>query len=212
MPSLNALLSFGVVAFGLVILPGPNTIYILNAAISANRRGGFAALAGVLTAFVLLSLAVAFGLEWLVRSTPGIYSMLRWVGGVYLFYVAWRIWRGSLGKVAGEKVQSIGEIFAVGFAANLLNPQALMLYLALLPQFVDESRGFIAQQTVLLAGVHLSISATISSAMILAATAIRSSILAHPTAINFQRTLFALAMAGLAAQLLLTGWAEAGWS
>ena len=90
MPTLTNLLTFALVALGMVLTPGPNMIYLISRSISQGRNAGLISLAGIATGFVFYMLCAAFGITALLMVVPFAYDTLRFGGAIYLLYLAWQ--------------------------------------------------------------------------------------------------------------------------
>src|SRR5882757_10007924 len=135
MPHLSALVSLGI-----VLTPGPNMIYLISRSITQGAAAGIVWLGGVALGFVFYMLCAAFGITALLFAVPYAYDALRFAGAAYLLWMAWQAIRpGGRSPFQVKKMQVDGprKLFAMGFVTNLLNPKIAMLYLALLPQFID---------------------------------------------------------------------------
>lgn len=81
MPTLTHLVTFALVALGMVLTPGPNMIYLISRSISQGRTAGLISLGGVALGFVFYMLCAAFGITALVLAVPYAYDALRFGGG-----------------------------------------------------------------------------------------------------------------------------------
>lgn len=70
MPEIPSLLTFALVALGLVLTPGPNMIYLISRSICQGRRAGLVSLGGVALGFVFYMLCAAFGITALIFAVP----------------------------------------------------------------------------------------------------------------------------------------------
>lgn len=123
--------------------PGPSFLYVARTAMSASRRSGLAAAAGMgLGGFVFAVLAL-LGLKAVFASHPWIYTSVKLGGGAYLIYVAVQMWRGAKGTLAVQTDGAAGQTtsrrsFAMAVATQLSNPKTAIFYgsifAALLPQ------------------------------------------------------------------------------
>lgn len=141
------------VAFGMVMTPGPNMMYLVSRSLTQGRLAGMVSLSGVVTAFVIYLLAASVGLAVLFETVPVLFVAVKLAGAAYLLWLAWTMIRGSSNVFrpgAGSR-HSIRRLYAMGVATCLLNPKIALLYVALLPQFVGPERGGIWLQTVQLA-------------------------------------------------------------
>ena len=97
-------------------------------------------LGGVGLGFLVYMMAAALGITALLFAVPLAYDTLRLTGAAYLLYLAWQALKPggrSPFQVRNLPFDSPRRLFAMGFLTNLLNPKAAMLYLSLLPQFID---------------------------------------------------------------------------
>ena len=144
MPHLSSLLGFALVSLGMVLTPGPNMIYLISRSLAQGSAAGMVSLGGVALGFVFYMLCAAFGITALLFAVPYAYDALRLGGALYLLWLAWQVLKPngrSPFQVRELPVDSPRKLFAMGFVTNLLNPKIAMLYLALLPQFIDPSHG-----------------------------------------------------------------------
>lgn len=201
------LLAFAVVALGMVLTPGPNMIYLLTRSITQGRRAGAISLVGVALAFVVYMLCAALGLTALLITVPLAYKVLQWAGAGYLLWMAWNAVkpgaRSPLQPRADLPIDGPRRLFAMGFLTNLLNPKAAVLYLSLLPQFIEPARGHVLAQGVLLGFVQISISVTVNFSIVMAAGSVAAWFAGRPAWLKVQRWLMAGVLTGLAMRLAL---------
>ncbi len=205
--SVPTLAAFALVALGMVLTPGPNMIYLLSRAILQGRAAGFISLMGVLLGFVAYMLAAAFGLTALLIAVPFAYETLQWAGAAYLLWLAWNAARPGARSVLQPRrdlaIDGPGKLFVMGLLTNLLNPKIAVLYLSLLPQFIDPTRGQVLLQGVTLGLTQIVISFTVNALIVLAAGSISVWFATRPSWLKAQRWLMASILAGLAVRLAL---------
>src|SRR6201996_3026700 len=161
MPATSALLGFALISLGLVLTPGPNMIYLISRSITQGPVAGIVSLGGVALGFVFYMLCAAFGITALLFAVPYAYDALRFGGAAYLLWLGWQAVEpggGSPFQVKTLKVDGPRKLFAMGFVTTLLNPKIAMLYLALLPQFIDPAAGNVLGQSIVLGFVQIAIS------------------------------------------------------
>ncbi len=152
MPTTANLIGFAALAFGMVLTPGPNMIYMISRAITQGRIAGLISLAGVAVGFVVYMLCAAFGITALIFAVPYAYDALRFAGVAYLLWLAFDAVRPggkSPFQVKKLAVASPRRLFAMGLLTNLFNPKIAIFYLALLPNFIDPTRSVLTQSLVL---------------------------------------------------------------
>ena len=122
------------------ITPGPDTLYILGRSASQGRRGGTVAALGVSAGLFLHTFAAAVGLSALLAASATAFTILKWVGAVYLVYlgVSLLLVRPAIHQpVPALRTVGLRTVFLQGFLTNVLNPKVALFFLAFLPQFVD---------------------------------------------------------------------------
>lgn len=204
MPTTTALLAFGLVALGMVLTPGPNMIYLLSRSICQGRAAGLVSLGGVALGFVFYMLCAAFGITAIIVAVPYAYDALRIAGAAYLAYLAWQAVRPggrSPFQVRTLPADSPRKLFVMGFVTNLLNPKIAMLYLSLLPQFIDPSAGSVLTQSLILGATQIAISITVNAIIAVAAGTIATFLAARPSWLLIQRWLMGCVLGALAVRL-----------
>jgi threonine/homoserine/homoserine lactone efflux protein len=204
MPHLPALLGFALVSLGLVLTPGPNMIYLISRSITQGPAAGFVSLGGVALGFVFFVLCAAFGISALLFAVPYAYDALRLAGAAYLLWLAWQAVKpGGRSPFQVKKLSVDGpkRLFAMGFVTNLLNPKIAMLYLALLPQFIDPAAGSVLIQSLVFGSIQTVISVSVNAVIALAAGSIALFLGQRPTWLLVQRYLMGTVLAGLAVRM-----------
>jgi len=200
----NSLLGFALLALGMVLTPGPNMVYVVSRSVCQGRRAGLISLGGVGLAFIVYMLAAALGITSLVMAVPYAYDALRVAGALYLGWLAWQALRpGGRSPFAVQSlpIDSPRRLFAMGFMTNLLNPKAAMLYLSLLPQFIDPTAGSVLAQAVTLGSVQIAISLSVNGLLAIVAGSVAGFLATRPTWLAVQRRLMGTMLAGLALRL-----------
>jgi len=206
MPHISALLGFALVSLGMVLTPGPNMIYLISRSITQGPSAGIVSLGGVALGFVFYLLCAAFGITALLFAVPYAYDALRLAGAAYLLWLAWQALKpGGRSPFQVKKMQADGprKLFAMGFVTNLLNPKIAMLYLALLPQFIDPTVGSVLTQSLALGAIQIAISVSVNATIALTAGAIALFLGTRPSWLLVQRWLMGTVLAGLAVKMAL---------
>ncbi len=206
MPHTSALLGFALVSLGMVLTPGPNMIYLISRSITQGAAAGIVSLGGVALGFVFYMLCAAFGITALLFAVPYAYDALRFAGAAYLLWLAWQALKpGGRSPFQVKKLQVDGprKLFAMGFVTNLLNPKIAMLYLALLPQFIDPTVGSVLTQSLALGFTQIAISVSVNALIAFAAGSIALFLGTRPNWLLVQRWLMGTVLAGLAVKMAL---------
>lgn len=206
MPEFSHLLAFGLISLGMVLTPGPNMVYLLSRSICQGRAAGLISLAGVALGFIFYMLCAVLGITALLLTVPYAYDMLRFGGAAYLLYIAWQAVKpggSSPFQVRELARDSTRKLFMMGFITNLLNPKIAILYMSLLPQFIDAGHGSVLSQSVALGATQIAISLTVNALIVVMAGSIAGFLLRRPTWLAIQRYLMGTVLAGLAVRIAL---------
>jgi len=205
MPTLSAALSFAAVAFLMALSPGPNLIYLASRSICQGRYAGFVSLGGVCTGMFLYMLATAAGLSAIFKAVPAAYDAVRWLGAIYLLWLAYKVvtTRSSILAPTALRSERKTQLYRRGLLTCLLNPKIVVTYGALLPQFVDAASASVLGQTVALGLIQIASAATAHSLVILAAAAVASVLSKRHAFVRAQRFLLGSVLAALAVRLAI---------
>jgi threonine/homoserine/homoserine lactone efflux protein len=198
------LAAFALICLGLVLTPGPNMIYLVSRSISQGRGAGLISLGGVALGLVFYMVATMLGITALIMAVPVAYDMLRFGGAVYLAWLAWQALRpggGSPFQVRELPADSPRRLFLMGLVTNLLNPKAAMLYLSLLPQFIDPSKGHVLGQSLTLGLTQMAISLPVNAMILMTAGTISGFLAGRPAWVVAQRWFMGTVLGGLAIKM-----------
>jgi len=204
MPSLASFLAFSLIAFGMVITPGPNMVYLVSRSISQGRVAAFISLIGVGAGFLFYMFSAAVGITSLMLAVPYAYDALRLAGALYLLYLAWQVVRPggrSPFQVRELKPDSPKKLLLMGLVTNLLNPKVAVMYLSLLPQFIHPEAGSVMTQLLALGFTQIAISLTVNSVLIIMAGWLALFLTRRPTWMLVQRWLMGTVLAGFAVRM-----------
>ncbi|MEU7890396.1 leucine efflux protein LeuE [Microbispora bryophytorum] len=177
-------------SFLIILLPGPNSLFVLSTAAQRGVRQGYRAAAGVFAGDSVLMFLSAAGVASLLKSTPVLFSIVKYSGAIYLAWIgfgmlrgAWRSLRASrsgaaqvteapqVAEAAQEAVPApVGSPIRKAFTISLLNPKAILFFVAFFVQFVDPSYGAPALSFLILALIVQVFSVTYLSTLIFGGT------------------------------------------
>lgn len=192
-------------ALGMVLTPGPNMMYLVSRSISQGRGAGLISLAGTFVGFVAYMTLANLGLAVVFVLVPWLYIGFKAAGAAYLGYLAWQALRpGGRGLFEpGELPRDPArKLFRMGLITNLLNPKAAIMYLALIPQFVDPARGHTAVQGFGLGAIQIAVSMSVNALLITAAGSIAAFIKRTPTWASWQRRITGALLGGVTVLLI----------
>lgn len=144
------LVVFALAGIVLNLTPGPDVLLVVRHALRCGARAGCLAGLGVAAGCLVHVSAGALGLSALLAGSSQAFVMLKWLGAVYLLYVAWGLLRCALAPtpqsffadVTRDGMVSARGVFLQGFTTNVLNPKVALFFLAFVPQFIPaEAQG-----------------------------------------------------------------------
>ena len=128
----------------LIILPGPDTAIATKNTLTAGRNGGLKTALGTSCALLIHTSAAILGLSAIIAKSAFLFSIIKYVGAVYLIYLGiktlWTLKKKDNVEVVGmdtKKQFKTTSCFKQGFLTNILNPKVAVFFLTFLPQFVN---------------------------------------------------------------------------
>ncbi|WP_250905168.1 LysE family translocator [Nonomuraea sp. NEAU-A123] len=199
------MLGIALVSLGMVLTPGPNMIYLVSRSITQGRRAGLISLIGVALGFTVYLTATCLGLTAIFAYVPAAYTVLKLAGAAYLLWLAWNAVRPG-GTSAFEprelEIEPPRKLFAMGLFTCLLNPKIAILYLSLLPQFIDPAMGHVLLQSLALGSVQIFIGTLVNALIAVSAGALAAFLAQRPLWLRIQRYFMGTVLAGIAVHLV----------
>lgn len=177
-------------ALWMVLTPGPNMVYLVSRSISQGRTAGLVSLAGTGVGFVTYLAMANLGLSAVLVAVPWLYIGLKAAGVGYLLWLAWKALRpNGTGVFEARELRRDGPLtlFRMGLLTNLLNPKAAVMYLALIPQFIDPAAGSTLAQGFMLGGIQISVSMIVNALIVVTAGSIARFLATTPRWVRLQR-------------------------
>lgn len=205
---MESVLAFSAVALGVSITPGVDTVFVLRSSASGGIKGGGFSAAGILAGCSVWGLFCSAGLGALLSMTPIGWDLLRWAGALYLGYLGLKLILEPRVSLPDSEAAAISgeESFAQGLLINLANPKIPLFYLAVLPQFVPQGAPPLLFP-LMLAAVHISLSALWFAAIIIAATPLKR-FWRNPRAIKAVDRIAGIVFVALAGKLAISALAQ----
>ena len=160
----------------IVLLPGPNSLYVLTTTSQLGWRAGAWASLGIVVGDSILMLAIVLGAASLLQHSPGLFSALRWLGAIYLLWLAWGLMRTAWSRWHSTPEQQSTQAgsmrlmqmhpFVAALALSLTNPKAIFFFISFFTQFVDPQFANPALSFLYLAMILQVISITYLGALI----------------------------------------------
>jgi threonine/homoserine/homoserine lactone efflux protein len=200
---------FALASFILIAIPGPGVLFVIGRALAHGRGTALASVAGQSAGTCVVAICVAFGIGAIVERSAGFFTAIRLAGAVYLVWLGIQAFRkrGSLAQVLTEAAAPRGGVRSAreGFLVGVTNPKAVILFAAVLPQFVDRQAGHVPAQMLILSALSVLIGLASDSCYGLAASTVRSWFGRSPRRLAMVGGVGGLAMIGLGVTLALTG-------
>ena len=151
MLTLDQVLTFGLAAFVLIVIPGPSVVFVIGRALAYGRGVALASVAGNSLGLLTIVVLVALGLGVVVQESIAVFNVLKLLGAAYLVYLGIEAVRRRKEFLAhdpadpaadgGRPAMSRRRAVRQGYVVGVTNPKAYLILAAVLPQFVDRGRG-----------------------------------------------------------------------
>ena len=164
-------------AIGIILLPGPNSLFVLSVATARGVRAGWQGACGVFVGDTILLMLTALGAASLLRSNPALFMVVKYAGAAYLAWLgislvwaAIQKWRSADLPVVqvAEAPANLAHPFKRALVISLLNPKAILFLLSFFVQFIDPTYATPAVPFLILSAIVMAFSAVYLSALIFA--------------------------------------------
>lgn len=147
----NLWLAFAAASTALLLIPGPTVLLVLSYALSKGRSVAVASAAGVALGDFVAMTASLLGLGALVLASATAFTMLKWVGAVYLIWLGIKLIRSAPteGLTPPRDVTANG-VFGHAAAVTALNPKSIAFFIAFVPQFIQPQAPLLPQFAILI--------------------------------------------------------------
>ncbi|MCA3241423.1 MAG: LysE family transporter [Rubrivivax sp.] len=199
---------FGIADFGafcaaillFLALPGPGTFALLTSTGKGGRRGGAAATLGVILGDqVLLWLAVA-GVAALLAAHPAWFKAVQWLGAGYLAWIGLTLIFARDGDASPIRIEP-RQYLRQAFLITLLNPKAIVFYMAFFPLFIDPATHLGLPTFAAMAVTIAIISAVYCLSLVMLAEAVSAKVRAHQGLARALQRLAGVALLGFGIKL-----------
>lgn len=165
---LETLIAFITASALLTIMPGPDNIYVLVQSITNGKKYGVVTTFGLATGIIIHTSLIAFGVSELLKKSTTIFFIIKLLGALYLFYLAFKVYKSSA-KIdlenSNASKKSLFALFKQGFFMNILNPKVTIFFLAFFPGFINNSLPNIKQQIFVLGFIFMILTIVIFSSI-----------------------------------------------
>lgn len=191
------------------LTPGNDTIFILTKSIAQGKKAGIMSVLGISTGSLIHTTLAAFGLSVIIAKSIVAFTVIKYAGALYLFYIGYKMLTDKAGLNTGgnnnENKTSYLKIYRDAVITNVLNPKVALFFIAFLPQFIDP--GF--KNTVipfLLLGITFTITGAIwCSVLAIFAAAIFTILKANKKVSAYVNKLCGAVLIGLGVKVALSG-------
>ena len=189
-----------------VMIPGTGVVYTITTGLTLKWRASIAAAIGCTLGIVPHILASILGLSAIMNMSAQFFSVLKWVGALYLLYLAWNMWReaGTLEINKKSAETSFIKIIMKAIAINLLNPKLTIFFFAFLPLFVSQNSPSPTLEMILLSAVFMGITFIVFALYGILASGISAYLMNSLKAVKRLQQAFALILAWFAVKLALS--------
>lgn len=164
----NSMMLFVIACLTINLIPGPDVIYIVSNTMKGKMVSGMKAALGLGVGYFFHTLAACVGLSAIILSSALAFSIVKWLGALYLIYLGVQalisMYKGNSQVVVSESEDTKGNIFMQGVVVSVLNPKVALFFLSFLPQFINTSTGSAASQLLIL-GLIFSVLATLCNVL-----------------------------------------------
>ncbi|TDR79707.1 LysE family translocator [Paludibacterium purpuratum] len=140
-------LLFLLMATATVFSPGPGVVMTLSNALRYGLRGTFGGILGISAGALAVAAISATSLGVLLAASALAFSIMKWIGAAYLFYLGIRLWRAAPHRFDAKPTHEAGlrQRFVEGLSLQLTNPKAIFFFLSVFPQFISTERAYVPQ-------------------------------------------------------------------
>lgn len=151
----TTMLVFAATVFPLVCSPGPDILFVASQGLSGGSAAVLRANLGIMAGYMVHAMLGAMGVATMIAASSLLFDALRWFGVAYLVYLALRMLQ-SARQPGGIMLQAgtARSLLLKGFLTSLLNPKGMLVYLAILPNFIQQD-GHVAQQALILSAIFI---------------------------------------------------------
>lgn len=202
----STLLTYLLACGAIVLAPGPAQVLVLARTVNDGRRSGLLTGVGLNTGTIFHAVAAAFGLSAILMTSAIAFSVVKYLGAAYLIYLGIKalINKDVQQSTASKETLSAGQAFVKSFLIGVLNPKVALFFLAFLPQFVDESQGYVFWQFLALGLILAALDVVYESVLVLTIGFFGKSLTENRRIAIWRERFTGLVLLGLGIRLALT--------
>ncbi|WP_432703193.1 LysE family translocator [Lysinibacillus sphaericus] len=178
---MHELWMFTAVVLMIVMVPGVDSLLVLKNTIVHGKKAGFFTMVGIVLALIVWTTLAVLGLATIISKSMVVFLVIKYAGAAYLIYLGIQSWRARAQNMMLQEEVTIKEngeknmplsCMTQGITTDLLNPKTLLLYVTLMPQFIQPNFNINAQ-LIVLAGILIALSIVWLGIVILVMNVIR---------------------------------------
>ncbi|MGB7842799.1 MAG: LysE family translocator [Salinimicrobium sp.] len=181
---IEQLLPFLTASILLTFAPGPDIIYVLVQGMTNGKKFGIITALGLVSGIIVHTSLVAFGISAIIKQSETLFLIIRILGAVYMFYLAWQVFKSDsriiFSKASAETQKDFVSLYKRGFLMNVLNPKVAIFFLAFFPGFLWDPAGNTILQFYLLGFIFMLQAFLIFSFVSILAGKISKYLTSHP--------------------------------
>ena len=153
-------LSFFLLSAALGIAPGPDILFVFAQSLAEGPSAGALVTLGLATGLLVHISLAAFGFAAVMKKCPRAFTAITWCGAAYLAYLGMMAWRSAAVVPVDASAEAVAlpplRLYLQGVIMNLCNPKVILFFIALMPRFIDPSKGGDARQFIKLGLVFIA--------------------------------------------------------
>lgn len=156
--SFETWLAFSAASFVMLAIPGPTILLVVSYALAHGRAVASATVIGVALGDLTAMTASLLGLGALLATSATLFTVLKWIGAMYLIWLGIKVWRAPIADEAPQEMADgspaparapMLRIALHAYAVTALNPKSIVFFIAFLPMFIDPARPLLPQAMIL---------------------------------------------------------------
>ena len=157
------ILSFSLAMFLLAITPGAGVFAVISTALNSNIKNSFYMITGIILGDIIFLLLAIFSLSSIQTILGDMFIFIKYIGGIYLLYLAYKIFTSScIINVKENQNIKTSKNFITGLVITLSNPKVILFYISFLPTFIDLQKLIINDIFIIITLVTLVLSFVMS--------------------------------------------------
>jgi threonine/homoserine/homoserine lactone efflux protein len=197
---------FLLTSLAVVVVPGTGVIATVATGLAHRWRASILAAVGCTMGIIPHLTASVLGLSAILHMSAQAFQVIKFVGALYLLYLAWSMWRetGTFNFDQSNPKKGGFQIIVKGILINILNPKLTLFFFAFLPLFVSPDSGTATREMVALSAIFMGMTLVIFIMYGILASAISAYLMKSPKMIKVLQRFFAVVFAVMAVKLALT--------